>query len=104
MANISINCNRVLAASDYCNSSKNYINSAKNGVNNANYTVDGAIKARANIGGRLNSIINNLNDINGRINSIQSTCNNAANMYAATDSRLKNQVTKINTNTVAKFK
>ena len=85
MSTTEINISTVMQASGTIANAKMIAANAHATADSVRYQVDGRVKGRANIGGRLNSVAGQLADIEGRVAQIRNLVEGSASRYNSTE-------------------
>lgn len=89
MSRTLIKVGAVLDATSQINAAKTAVSSAKNSFTQTKNSIDGKIKNRSNINGRLNTVQSQLSNIDSQIGKIRSTVQSGANLYQSADNRVE---------------
>lgn len=89
MGKIKVNVASVVSSGNCANSAKAIVNSSKNRINSIHYSIDGRIRSADNIDGRINNIVNSLNQAESQISRLKGVVDTCVNSYRAVDDRVR---------------
>ena len=85
MSTTKINISTVMEASGTIANAKMIAGNAHGTADSVRHQIDGRVRARANIDGRMNAVTGQLGDIENRISQIRNLVENSASKYNSTE-------------------